>query len=155
MQHTSWAIVVASTRVGRDLTCRPGQVFDAYADLEQRLQWSEPGGETVVYGADDFRVGGTDHFVRGSAGSSLVGTIHYEQILDGERIVFIQRLRDVADDLLSISVVTWDIAETATGAHLDITDQATSVHGSGPIEGTRYGYDLMLDRLEKHLHSLR
>jgi uncharacterized protein YndB with AHSA1/START domain len=154
MPHINSAIVPVSTRVERHLDPPPEEVFGSYADIDQRVRWAAPADETIVYGSDDFRVGGIDHFVRGPRGNpQLAGTTHYEHIVVDRRIAFVERLMDSADRLLSISVVTWDIRPAGTGTLLTITDQTTSVAGSGPIEGARYGYECLLDRLHRHLTS--
>ncbi|MDH3680550.1 MAG: SRPBCC domain-containing protein [Acidimicrobiia bacterium] len=146
------AIVPVTIQVERNLRQRPELVFDAYADVDQRVRWRASSDEPVVFQSHDFRVGGTDHFVRGLPGSpSCAGTTCYEHIATNERIVFTERFVDSGDQLLAISVVTWTIAPSGTGALLIITDQTTSVVGSGPIEGSRYAYQVMLDRLARHL----
>lgn len=146
------ATVPVTIRLEQQLDHEPALVFDAYADVDQRAQWGPPPGEIVVFRSHDFRIGGTDHFVRGARPSPRIsGTTHYEQIVDNERVAFVERLVDSDDQLLTMSLVTWTIAPSETGTLLAVTDQTTSVFGSRPIEGWKYRYTVMLDRLTQHL----
>lgn len=145
-------VVPVTIRVDRQLDHVPEVVFDAYADIDQRAQWNARVDEVVVFESHDFQVGGTDHFARSPLnGQSLSGITRYEHIVQNECLVFTERLVNSNDQLLAISLITWLIAPSETGARIDITDQTTSVVGSRPIEGTRYRYEVMLDRLTRHL----
>lgn len=146
------AVVPVAIRLERNLDHRPGLVFDAYADVDQRVRWSSPPDEVVEYTSDEFRVGGTDQYLRNRRDHpSVAGTTCYEQIVDERRIVFTERLLSADGLLLALSLVTWTLAPAGSGALLVITDQTTSVVGSGPIEGCRHCYDETLDRLTRHL----
>lgn len=137
----------------RRLTHPPKAVFDAYADVDQRTIWSAPSpDEVVIFERHDFSEGGVDTFTCGLKESPhFVGTTRYEAIVDGETIVFTERLTSIDGALLAISLVTWSIAAEGDGAILTVVDQVTSVVGTGPIEGSIAGYGAMLDQLERYL----
>ncbi|MEL6893465.1 MAG: SRPBCC domain-containing protein [Actinomycetota bacterium] len=131
----------------------PRVVFDAYADIEQRTIWSAPSDdEVVIFETHDFSVGGVDRFICGLRESpSFAGTTRYHAIVDGETIVFTERLTNLDDDLSAVSLVTWHVTADGDGSLLTIIDQVTSIVGDGPIHGSRHGYTAMLDQLTEHL----
>ena len=132
-------------------------MFAAYAEIDQRVIWSAPSDdEIVIFESHDFAVGGVDHFICGRKESpSFAGTTRYEHIVDGEVIVFTERLVTTAGDLLAMSLVTWAVTpDDGGGTVLTITDQVTSAAGDGPIVGSRHGYAAMLDQLDAHLSTL-
>lgn len=128
-------------------------MFDAYADIEQRTIWSAPSDdEVVIFETHDFSVGGVDRFICGLRESpSFAGTTRYHAIVDGETIVFTERLTNLDDDLSAVSLVTWHVTADGDGSLLTIIDQVTSIVGDGPIHGSRHGYTAMLDQLTEHL----
>ncbi|MEM9747934.1 MAG: SRPBCC domain-containing protein [Actinomycetota bacterium] len=131
----------------------PRVVFDAYADIDQRVTWSAPSDdEVVIFETHDFTVGGIDRFICGPKESpSFAGTTRYHAIVDGETIVFTERLTNLDDDLSAVSLVTWNVTADGDGSLLTIVDQVASIVGDGPIHGSRHGYTAMLDQLAKHL----
>ncbi len=132
----------------RNFTHPPEAVFDAHADVDQRVSWSVPSGdEVIMYETADFRVGGTDHFLCGPREQpNFAGTTEYHHI-DSSSIVFTERLVDDSKALLAVSLVTWQFNATPTGCTLVVTAQVTSTAGQGPIEGSRAGYGAVLDNL--------
>jgi uncharacterized protein YndB with AHSA1/START domain len=147
-------VVHDTLRFERTLNHPPDVVFAAYADIEQRIVWSAPSAdEIVIFESHEFAVGGVDHFICGPKESpSFVGTTRYEHIVDGEVIVFSERLVTSGEDLLAMSLVSWVIAPNdAGGTVLTVTDQVTSAAGDGPIDGSRHGYNAILDQLGTHL----
>ena len=152
MSATPCAVVPVTFRAERQLPHRPAAVFEAFADVDQWARWLVPPDESLVIQSHDFRVGGFDVYLRGRSGRSKeAATNRYEHIDRDERIVFTQRTSDGNGQLLLACLIAWDISANGSGSQLTITDQSTSVAGSRPIEGKRYAYELMLDRLEDHL----
>ncbi len=151
-------VVHETLRFERTLAHPPNVVYAAYADVDQRVAWSAPSDdEIVIFESHDFTVGGVDHFICGLKESpNFAGTTRYELIVDGEVIVFSERLVTTDGDLLAMSLVTWAVAsDDHGGTLLTITDQVTSAAGDGPIRGSRDGYTAMLDQLEAHLSTPR
>ncbi len=145
-------VVHETIRLERHLQHQPAAVFTAYADVEQRVAWTAPSDEEIImFESDDFTVGGIDTFLCGPREApNFVGVTRYEDIVDGERIVFTERLMN-GEQLLAMSLITWELTPTATGTTLAVTDQVTSLAGQGPIDGSRHGYNAILDRLSIHL----
>jgi uncharacterized protein YndB with AHSA1/START domain len=153
----STVIAHDTIRFERKLARPPHVVFAAYADIDQRIVWSAPSDdEIVIFESHDFAVGGVDRFICGLKDSpSFAGTTRYEHIVDGELIVFGERLVTTAGELLALSLVTWVVTPDGDGGTvLTITDQVTSATGDGPIDGSRHGYAAMLDQLDAHLSKL-
>lgn len=146
------AVVPVDLRLSRLLEHPPARVFAAYADIERRSQWRPPPDEVVEFRSHDFRQGGTDHFFEQPPSMpSVEGITFYEQIDPYSRIVFTERYFDSDERPIAISIVTWTMDRCGAGTQLMITDQTTSIVGSGPIEGSRHACDTMLDRLAQHL----
>ena len=150
------AVMHDTIRLERHLDHPPAAVFAAYANVDQRVVWTAPSDdEIVIFEADDFRIGGLDQFLCGRRDApDFVGTTRYDHIIDNELIVFTERLVH-GDQLLAMSLVTWELAPSGTGTTLVVTDQVTSLAGQGPIDGSRHGYSAILDRLTNHLASQR
>lgn len=148
------AVAHDTIRLERDLAHPPQVVFDAYANVDQRIAWSVPSDdEVIIYETSDFTVGGTDHFLCGLREQpDYAGTTQYHHI-DDTCIVFTERLVDGSTTLLAVSLVTWHLTATPTGSRLVVTDQVTSTAGQGPIDGSRDGYTAILDNLARHLDT--
>ena len=149
-------VVHDTLRFERHLAHPPRDVLSAYADVDQRVEWSAPSeNEIVIFEEHDFRVDGVDRFICGLKESpSFRGTTRYEHIVDGEVIVFTERLVSTEGALLAMSLVTWAVAPHGDGeTTLTIIDQVTSTAGDGPIHGSRDGYGAMLDQLEAHVDN--
>jgi uncharacterized protein YndB with AHSA1/START domain len=147
-------VVHDTLRFERTIPHPPNVVFAAYADIDQRVVWSAPSeDEIVIFESHDFTVGGVDRFICGLKESpSFAGVTRYEHIVDDEVIVSSERLVTTNGDLLAISLVTWAVTpDNRGGTVLTITDQVTSAAGDGPIDGSRHGYNAMLDQLSAHL----
>lgn len=152
MSSSSTRIVPVTIRVERHLQHRPEEVFDAYADIEQRTKWLTGPEDTISYESHDFRTGGSDYFVQQRhGGRSVSGTNRYEHIVVSECIVIAERRLTTDGRLLTLSLTSWSVAPEGPGSALAITYQTTSVVGSQPIEGARYRYEMMVDRLTRHL----
>ncbi len=153
---TTQMIAVAhdTIRLERELPHPPEAVFEAYADLDQRIAWSVPSDdEVMIYESADFSVGGTDRFICGPREQpNFAGTTRYE-VIDETCIVFTERLVDQDQTLLAVSLVTWQLTPTHAGSHLVVTDQVTSTAGQGPIDGSREGYTAILGTLARHLDT--
>ncbi len=147
-------IVHDTIRLERDLPHPPQAVFGAYADLDQRTSWSVPSDdEVIIYESADFAIGGTDRFMCGARENpSFIGTTYYHHI-DENAFVFTEHLADDSENLLAVSLVTWHVTTTPSGCLLVVTDQVTSTAGQGPVDGSRDGYNAVLDNLVKHLST--
>ena len=152
MTTETTTVVHDTIRLERQLRHPPSAVFTAYADVDQRVAWTAPSDdEVVIFESDDFRVGGLDQFLCGPrTAPDFVGTTRYDHIIDNELIVFTERLVH-GDQLLAMSLVTWDLTPSEAGTTLVVTDQVTSLAGQGPIDGSREGYAAILERLATHL----
>lgn len=131
-------VIHDTIRLERQLPHPPSAVFTAYADVDERVAWTAPSDdEIVIFEADDFRVGGIDQFLCGPRDApNFVGTTRYEDITGNALIVFTERLV-WGDQLLAISLVTWELTPNGTGTTLVVTDQVTSLAGQGLHRSSR------------------
>lgn len=130
------------------------KVFGAYADVAVRVKWSAPS-ETaaVVYSSHDFRIDGLDRFRCGAKDKlEFEGVVSYVEIAAPWRIVYTE-LISKGHVRLAVSLVTWELTETATGTQLVVTDQIASLVGAEMIDGSRVGMEAALDNLCERLEK--
>lgn len=136
----------------RTYPAAPERVFRAYADVTARARWGTPSDTAaIVYSESDFRVGGLDQFRCGAKDElPFRGHVRYEDIVENRRIVYVECVSH-GDDLLSVSLVTWEVEAVPTGSRLRITDQLMALDGADMITGTRQGTNTALDNLGREL----
>lgn len=128
------------------------RVFAAYADVEMRARWGVPSDTAaIVYSASDFRVDGRDEFrCGGKSDLPFLGCVRYEDIVENERIVYVESVSE-GDRLLSVSLVTWELTPDDTSTKLLVTDQLVALDGADMVSGTRMGTNAALDNLAREL----
>lgn len=134
-------------------TCEapPARVFAAYADVGARQQWGAPGGDTILYSASDFRVGGGDSFLCGpKTDLKYSGTVRYEDIVENIRIVFTESVR-VENKTLSVGMTTWELLPDGSGTRLVATTQMISFVGAEMVEASESGSRAAIENLVKWL----
>jgi uncharacterized protein YndB with AHSA1/START domain len=125
----------------------PAEVFAAYADVLAREAWGAPGGDTMVYDAADFRVGGTDVFRCGPRDEpKFHGTVWYHDIVQDHRIVYVELVR-TDDRKLCLGLVTLELVPDEQGTRLRSTNQLTSFAGPEMVAGSKSGTRAALHNL--------
>ncbi len=124
------------------------RVFAAYADVELRAQWGVPSDdEVIVYAEASFRVGGVDRYRCGpKSDPKYEGTVHYQDIVPSQRIVYAERVASGSASL-SASLVTMDLVPDGARTRLVLTDQIASFVGADMIDGAKRGTAAALDNL--------
>jgi uncharacterized protein YndB with AHSA1/START domain len=70
-------------------------VFRAFAEAERLAQWWGPKGFTIHVSKLEFRPGGVFHYrMAGPNGHDMWGQFHYREIVEPERIVFVNTFSD-------------------------------------------------------------
>jgi len=70
-------------------------VFRAFAEAERLAQWWGPKGFTIHVSKLDFRPGGVFHYrMAGQHGHEMWGQFHYREIVEPERIVWVNTFSD-------------------------------------------------------------
>jgi uncharacterized protein YndB with AHSA1/START domain len=135
----------------RTYPAAPARVFAAWREPEARLRWAVPKGQALAFDATDFRIGGRDLARCGDPGDLRyrLETL-YEAIEPDRRLVLTERCRD-GDTLLSVALITVEIAPHGSGARLTLTNQIVALEGGGMIEGSRHGWSAALDNLGEDL----
>lgn len=138
----------------REFSATPDRVFAAYADVTQRVRWSNPSDTTaIVYSREEFRAGGVDEFRCGSKGAlEYEGVVRYVSIAPPGLIIYTEVISSEAM-VLGASLISWEIVTTKKGARLTVTDQVASLQGSRLIDGSRLGMNAALDHLVEMLKS--
>jgi uncharacterized protein YndB with AHSA1/START domain len=135
--------------IERTYDAPPARVFAAWADKSAKGQWFGPpdGGEEHEL---DFRIGGREHFAASVNGALYTYDALYEDIVDGERIVYTYNMhRDGAR--ISVSVSTVEMLAAGEGTQLRYTEQGVFLDGIDTPQAREHGTAEILDKLAQAL----
>jgi uncharacterized protein YndB with AHSA1/START domain len=146
-------------------------VWKAFSEADHLLKWWGPKGCTMLGGALDFRPGGRFHYgMRGPDGSEMWGRFVYEEIVEPERIVFVNSFSDPEGGLQRAFFSSdWPLEVRNTLSLVEENGMTTLTLRGGPIRATeaeRAFFDSMhesmdngfkgtWDQLEAHLAELQ
>jgi len=135
-------------------------VWQAWTKPEHLTHWWGPKGWTLPVCKVDFRPGGIWHYcMRGPGGEESWGKAIYREIVEPERIVYLDTFADEAGnpiegapEMLITVTFTEQGSRTKLSTHTLFTSAADleSVLAMGMVEGVTQTWD----RLEEHLASL-
>lgn len=146
-------VVHETVRVSQTVAAPLDVTWRAFAETSLRARWSVPGGEQLVYVADDFRPTGRARYRCGTPGVlEYRGELEYVQVVAQERVVHTETVW-AGDDLLSTALLTWSFGTCGTATTVAVVDQMTSFAGQDLIEGHRAGHASALARLDQLLWS--
>jgi uncharacterized protein YndB with AHSA1/START domain len=131
--------------IERDYDASPARVFAAWAEKDAKLQWFGPPGEDFPYELD-FRVGGHERFEAGVGGDVYSYDATYEDIVEGERIVYAYNMHRNGVKM-SVSVTTVELAGDGGATHLRYTEQGVYLDGHDKPELREHGTGEILDKL--------
>ena len=141
------SVVHASFSIERVYPATPARVFAAWADREAKARWfSCHEGYTL-----DFRVGGRESNRGGAPGGPVYACdALFHDIVPNERIVYTYDLRR-DDTLISVSLVTVELAPVPGGTRLVFTEQGAFLDGHDTPGHREHGTRLGLERLVPEL----
>src|ERR1700733_11011793 len=121
------ATVHATLIFERMVPANPDQVFAAYAEVNQRMEWGAPSDNTaLIYDQADFREGGEDVFRCGSKSTpDIHGATRYLDIVPNRRIVSTETIT-VEGRRLCASLVTLELNPDGDRTKLKTTIQLAS-----------------------------
>ena len=136
--------------IERTYPAEPPRVFRAFASREEKGKWFGPPGQGAGIELD-FRVGGHERFeADGPDGARYAYRALYQDIVDGERIVYTYEMYR-GEDRISVSVSTVELRAMEGGTALTYTEQGVYLDGHdgpGPREhGTRVGLERLAEAL--------
>lgn len=132
-------------------------VFECFAEAEHVLQWFGPRMFPAVSWKHEFRPGGSfEYEMRGPDGESLPGGGEYLDIVDGERIRFVSRVKN-GDRVIYEVLQTVHFADRDQKTALTLDYEVLLNDGFPPEAeaGAEQGWNETFDRLGEHLTRLR
>ena len=136
-------------------------VFESYSSCEHLAEWWGPREWPIAHCEIDFREGGVwQYAMRGPGGDEAWGKAVFQEIVEPERIVYVDYFSD-ADGAINeempstLSTVTFrevgDKTKVTVAAEYDTPEELETVVDMGMIEG----FTETWDRLDEHLVDLR
>ena len=145
-------------------------VFQAFAEAERLAQWWGPKGFTIHVSKLEFRPGGVFHYrMAGPNGHDMWGQFHYREIVEPERIVFVNTFSDPDGGLTrapfgpsfetyplevlnAVTLVEQDGKTTLTlrGAPINATAAERATY-AGFLDSMRQGFGGTWDQLDAYL----
>lgn len=134
--------------VERRLAAGPNRVFAAWVEPNGRDRWDVPGDDwTYVTDARDVRVGGHDVIRFGQDGAlDFKAETLYVDLVDARRLVATYTVRE-RDTLVSISLLTVEIAGDGTGTRMRVTEQVVFFDGRDSPVARLAGLEAMFDQI--------
>jgi uncharacterized protein YndB with AHSA1/START domain len=150
------ATVHATLIFERMVPANPDQVFAAYAEVNQRMEWGTPSDNTaLIYDQADFREGGEDVFRCGSKSNpDIHGATRYLDIVPNRRIVSTETIT-VEGRRLCASLVTLELNPDGDRTKLKTTIQLASFVGQHMVKGHESGTNASLDNLINYFSKVR
>lgn len=144
-------VVLQTLRFRREVDASAQRAWEAYADVDQRVQWAVPPGERIVHDRSDFSVGGQDAYRCGPPGDLANHvTIRYHHIESPRGFVFSEDFQR-GSRTVATSISRWCITPLDESSVITITVQVASLVGAALVDGFRKGHERTLDHLEEHL----
>jgi uncharacterized protein YndB with AHSA1/START domain len=150
------ATVHATLIFERMVPANADQVFAAYAEVNQRMEWGTPSDNTaLIYDQADFREGGEDVFRCGSKSNpDIHGATRYLDIVPNRRIVSTETIT-VEGRRLCASLVTLELNPDGDRTKLKTTIQLASFVGQHMVKGHESGTNASLDNLINYFSKVR
>lgn len=148
--------------ITRDFDSRRSFVFRAWTDPDWVASWWGPKGFTTPFCRIDLRPGGLFHYcMRSPEGRDYWGRGIYQEIIEPERLIFIDSFSDESGNLVSPADYGMDPdwpTETLTTVTFEEIDGKTHLTISSDVSeaaaehaGARQGWEESLDRLAEFL----
>jgi uncharacterized protein YndB with AHSA1/START domain len=146
-------------------------VWNAFSQADQLLKWWGPKDFTMLGGTLDFRPGGRFHYgMRAPDGSEMWGRFVYEEIVEPERIVFVNSFSDPQGGLQRAFFSTdWPLEVRNTLTFVEENGRTMMTLRGGPVRASAaeqalfdgmhqsmtQGFGGTWDQLETHLAAMQ
>ena len=136
----------------RSFPVSAARLFEAFRNPREREIWSAPDDSTEIKIVEcEFRTGGHEKGLCGSKGDMNWSMDVVYHLVETDRLITFTEELQAGDRMLTIALITVDIAPTDNGCTLSLTDQITSFVGQGGVSGHRDGYSKALGNLASML----
>jgi uncharacterized protein YndB with AHSA1/START domain len=140
----------ATFTIERTYGASPERVFAAWSDPQIKYRWFGPPAGPENKLDMDFRIGGHERFAAGINGVTYTYDALYQDIVEGERIVYTYEMhRD--EDRMSVCVSTVELRPEGDGTKLTYTEQGVFLDGHDTAAQREHGTREILDKLETAL----
>ncbi len=127
------------------------RVYKSFSSTKEKAKWSAPEGDEIKFLKSNFKNGGIETFKCGSVGAlDFSGTLHYEDIIKNERIVYTETIFHKKNKLAS-ALVTIEFAKQNSSTLITMTIQVASYCGDQMLKGCESGYKSSLKNLASFL----
>ena len=139
----------ATLTLTRAIACPPARLFHLICDRDARAQWSGPAeGMEIAIDESDLRPGGREVARCGPVEApEFVVTAEFHVVEAPQLLVFTEKL-DIGGAILSVGLMTMEVAETPDGSTLTVTSQITSLSGPDTAAEVESGWDHALSGLQ-------
>ena len=136
--------------ITRDIACPPAQLFALMTDAHARATWGAPDAESVIeIDHADIREGGHELARCGPKASPHFGTRMDFHVVDAPHRLIGTEALTVGGQMLSVALVSMEVAASDRGSRLSFTLQIASLSGSDIFADYRGGWSGALDNLER------
>lgn len=127
------------------------KVYKALSSTKEKSKWSAPGGDEIKFLKSNFKNGGIEIFKCGPKGSmDFAGTLHYEDIIKNERIVYTETVFYKKQKMAS-ALITTELVSNKDSTTVLMVIQVASYCGEQMLKGCESGYKGSLKNLKEYL----
>jgi len=132
----------------RDIDCPPARLFHLLTDADARAKWGAPDADSVIeIDHADIKPGGHEVSRCGPKDEPYFDTRTDFHVVTPDSLLLGSETLSVGGEMMSVALISHEVAAKGDGARLAITLQITSLTGPDTFEEYRGGWTGALDNL--------